>query len=409
LLEPSTTTFSSLHSLLEPSTTTFSSLHSLLEPSTTTFSSLHSLLEPSTTTFSSLHSLLEPSTTTFSSLHSLLEPSSYKTTLSKFNSDTLHLKILNKIFSKTKNIIDPVTATADGQLSFFNNKIKFQERSYIFNNYFKGTEKTLNDFDIVKKNFLFNSPSFKNLAKYDYNLSINLIPYEKLSNNIISKIRNNSKILENLDRIRNTTISTNFMKIELKKDIKKFVTDSNDLFDYNRILLSTIQKPHILLPTNNKPTARGNPLRPPQLSTMQNQVENPRFQKYDEEEEESFRLTNINNMKINQTNDSAKLIKKTKTIEDIFSAININDNIDKPTNPKLISLKYDIETILATELNRYSIHHNISTGSNKKIINNIKNSNTGSIYKESYDYTIDTLKKDLEDLFLIELRKHGVV
>ncbi len=319
------------------------------------------------------------------------------------------MKILNKIFSKTKNIIDPVTATADGQLSFFNNKIKFQERSYIFNNYFKGTEKTLNDFDIVKKNFLFNSTSFKNLAKSDYNLSKNLLPYEKLSNNIILKIRNNSKILENLDRIRNTTISTNFMKIELKKDIKKFVTDSNDLFDYNRILLSTIQKPHILLPTNNKPTARGNPLRLPQLSTMQNQVESSRFQKYEEEEEESLRLTNISDMKINHTNDSAKLIKKTKTIEDIFSANNINDNIDKSTNPKLISLKYDIETILATELNRYSIHDNISVVSNKKIINNIKNSNTGSIYKETYDYTIDTLKKDLEDLFLIELRKHGVV
>ena len=329
------------------------------------------------------------------------------------------MKILNEIFSKTKNIINPAAtaanaATADGQLSFFNNKIKFQDRSYIFNNYFKGTEKALNDLDIVKKNFFFYSTSFKNLAKYDNlnvkkydnNLSKNLLQYEKLSNNIISKIRNNSKISENLDWIRNTT--TNFMKIELKKDIKKFVADSNDLFDYNRILLSPIQKPHVLLPTNNKLTVRRNPLRPPQLSTMQNQVENPRFQKYDQEEE-SFRLTNINDMKINQTNGSEKLIKKTKTIDDIFSANNIDDNIDKSTNPKLISLKYDIETILSNELKRYSIQHNISAGSNTKIINNIKNSDTGSKYKESYDYTVDTLKKDLEDLFLLELRKHGVI
>ncbi|HEX6647019.1 MAG TPA: hypothetical protein VF047_07555, partial [Nitrososphaeraceae archaeon] len=376
-----------------------SSLHSLLEPSTTTFSSLHSLLEPSTTTFSSLHSLLEPSTTTFSSLHSLLEPSSYKTTLSKFNSETLNLKILNEIFSKTKNIVNPAAAatanasTADGQLSFFNNKIKFQDRSYIFNNYFKGTEKTLYDLGIVKKNFFVYSTSIKNLVKfdnlnvkkYDKNLSKNLLQYEKLSNNIISKIHNNSKISENLDWMKNT--STNFMKLKLKKDIKKFVADSNDLFDYNRILLSPIQNPHIILPANNKLTVKRNPLRSPQLSTMQNQVESPIFQNYDPEEE-SFRLTNINDMKINQTNGSEKLIKKTKTIDDIFSANNIDDNIEKTTNPKLISLKYDIETILSTELKRYSIQNNISAGSNTKIINNIKNSDTISKYKESYDYTV---------------------
>src|SRR5918994_756398 len=346
LLEPSTTTFSSLHTLLEPSTTTFSSLHTLLEPSTTTFSSLHTLLEPSTTTFSSLHTLLEPSTTTFSSLHTLLEPSS---TLSKFNSETLNLKILNEIFSKTKNIVNPAVAanvaTTDGQLSFFNNKIKFQDRSYIFNNYFKGTEKALYDFGIVKKNSFIYSTSIKNLVKYDNlnvkkydnNFSKNLLQYEKLSNNIISKIHNNSKISENLDWMRNT--STNFMKLKLKKDIKKFVADSNDLFDYNRTLLSPIQKPHILLPANNKLTVKRNPLGPPQLSTMQNQVENPRFQNYGQEEE-SFKLTNINDMKIKQTNGSEKLIKKTKTIDDIFSANNIDDNIGKSTNPKLISLTY---------------------------------------------------------------------
>src|SRR5215207_2994272 len=415
LLEPSTTTFSSLHSLLEPSTTTFSSLHSLLEPSTTTFSSLHSLLEPSTTTFSSLHSLLEPSTTTFSSLHSLLEPSS---TLSKFNSETLNLKILNEIFSKTKNIVNPAVAanvaTADGQLSFFNNIIKFQDKSYIFNNYFNGTEKALYDFGIVKKNSFIYSTSIKNLAKYDNfnvkkddnNLSKNLLQYEKVSNNIISKIHNNSKISENLDWLRNTT--TNFMKLELEEDIKKFVADSNDLFDYHMILLSPIRKPHILLPANSKLTVKRNPLRPPQLSTMQNQVESPRFSNYDQEEE-SFRLRNINDMKIKQTKGSEKLIKKTKTIDDIFSTNNIDDNIEKSINPKLISLKYDIETILSTELKRYSIHNNISAGSNRKIINNIKNSDTISNYKESYDYTVDTLKKDLEDLFLLELRKHGVI
>jgi hypothetical protein len=198
------------------------------------------------------------------------------------------------------------------------------------------------------------------------------------------------------------------MKLKLKKDIKKFVADSNDLFDYNRILLSPIQKPHILLPANNKLTVKRNPLGPPQLSTMQNQVESPRFQNYDQEEE-IFKLTNINDMKIKQTNDSEKLIKKTKTIDDIFSANNIDDNIEKSTNPKLISLKYDLETILSTELKRYSIQNNISAGSNTKIINNIKNSDTISKYKESYDYTVDTLKKDLEDLFLLELRKHGVI
>ena len=328
------------------------------------------------------------------------------------------MKILNEIFSKTKNIVNPAVAanvaTADGQLSFFNNKIKFQDRSYIFNNYFKGTEKALYDFGIVKKNSFIYSTSIKNLAKYDNlnvkkydnNLSKNLLQYEKLSNNIISKIHNNSKISENLDWMRNTT--TNFMKLKLKKDIKKFVADSNDLFDYNRILLSPIQKPHILLPANNKLTVKRNPLGPPQLSTMQNQVESPRFQNYDQEEE-SFKLTNINDMKIKQTNGSEKLIKKTKTIDDIFSANNIDDNIEKSTNPKLISLKYDIETILSTELKRYSIQNNISAGSNTKIINNIKNSDTISKYKESYDYTVDTLKKDLEDLFLLELRKHGVI
>ena len=326
---------------------------------------------------------------------------------------------MNEIFSKTKNIVNPAATaanvgTADGQLSFFNNKIKFQARSYIFNNYFKGTEKALYDLDIVKKNSFFYFTSFKNLAKYDNldvkkydnNLSKNLLQYEKLSNNIISKIHNNSKISENLDWIRNTT--TNFMKLELKKYIKKFVADSNDLFDYNSISLSPIKKPHVLLPANNKLTVRRNPLRSPQLSTMQNQVESPRFQNYDQEEE-SFRLTNINDMKINQTNGSEKLIKKTKTIDDIFSANNIDDNIDKFTNPKLISLKYDIETILSNELKRYSIQNNISAGSNTKIINNIKNSDTSSKYKESYDYTVDTLKKDLEDLFLLELRKHGVI
>ena len=325
---------------------------------------------------------------------------------------------MNEIFSKTKNIVNPAataanSGTADGQISFFNNKIKFQARSYIFNNYFKGTEKAFYDLDIVKKNFFFYSTSFKNLAKYDNlnvkkyenNLSKNLLQYETLSNNIISKIHNN-KISENLDWMRNTT--TNFMKLELKKDIKKFVADSNDLFDYNRILLFPIQKPHVLLPANNKLAVRRNPLQPPQLSTMQNQVESPRFQNYDQEEE-SYRLTNINDMKINQTNGSEKLIKKTKSIDDIFSANNIDDNIDKFTNPKLISLKYDIETILSNELKRYSIQNNISAGSNTKIINNIKNSDSGSKYKERYDYTVDTLKKDLEDLFLLELRKHGVI
>jgi hypothetical protein len=55
-------------------------------------------------------------------------------------------------------------------------------------------------------------------------------------------------------------------------------------------------------------------------------------------------------MKIKQTKDSEKLIKKTKTIDDIFSSSNIDDNIDKSTNPKLISLKYDIETVLSNEL-----------------------------------------------------------
>jgi hypothetical protein len=198
------------------------------------------------------------------------------------------------------------------------------------------------------------------------------------------------------------------MKIEWKKDIKKFVADSIDLFDYNSVLLSPIQKPHILLPTNNKLTARRNSSHPPQISTTQNQVDSLRFQKY-EKEEESFRLQNINDMKIKHTNDSEKLIKKIKTIDDIFSTNNQYDGIDKYTNPKLISLKYDIETILSSELNRYSLHNNISAGSDTKIINDIKNSNTGSIYKESYDYTIDTLKKDLEYLFLKELRKHGVV
>ena len=141
---------------------------------------------------------------------------------------------------------------------------------------------------------------------------------------------------------------------------------------------------------------------------MQNQVKSPRFQKY-EQEEESFRLTNINAMKINHTSDSEKQMNKTKTIDDIFSANNIDGNIDESTNPKLISLKYDIETILSTELTRYAIQNNISLGSNTKIINNIKNSDTSSKYRESYDYTINTLKKDLEDLFLTELRKHGVV
>jgi len=340
--------------------------------------------------------------------------------LPKFKSDILNLKIINEIFSKTKNIVSPAAANAatmDGQSSFFNNKIKFQERNYIFNNYFKGTEKALNDLDIVKKNFFFYSTSFKNLAKYDNfnvkkynnNLSKNLLQYEKLSNNIILKINNNSKISENLDRMRNATTTTNFMKIELKKDMKKFIADSNNLFDYSRIVFSIIQKPHILLPANsNKLTARGNLLRPPQLLTMQKPVESPRFQKY-EQEEESIRLTNINDMKINQTNDSEKLINNTKTINDIFSANNIDDHIDKSTNPKLISLKYDIETILSSELKRHTIQNNISAGSNTKIITNIKNSDAGSKYKENYDYTIDTLKKDLETLFLTELRKHGVV
>ena len=232
------------------------------------------------------------------------------------------------------------------------------------------------------------------------------LQYENLSNNIISKIHNNSKISENLDWMTNTT--TKFMKIELKKDIKKLVTDSSDFFDSSRILLFPIQKPHITLPANNNLTAMRNLLRPPSSSTMQNQVKSPRFQKY-EQEEESFRLTNINAMKINHTSDSEKQMNKTKTIDDIFSANNIDDNIDESTNPKLISLKYDIETILSTELKRYAIQNNISLGSNTKIINNIKNSDTSSKYRESYDYTINTLKKDLEDLFLTELRKHGVV
>jgi hypothetical protein len=318
---------------------------------------------------------------------------------------------VNEIFS-TRNIINtatPYAGTADGQLSFFNNKIKFQARNYILNNYFKGVEKTFNDLDIVKKNLFLNFILFNNLAKYDNNLSKYLLPYEKLSKNIISKIRDNGKISENLDWLRNSTTTTsNFMKIEWKKDIKKFVADSIDLFDYNSVLLSPIQKPHILLPTNNKLTARRNSSHPPQISTTQNQVDSLRFQKY-EKEEESFRLQNINDMKIKHTNDSEKLIKKIKTIDDIFSTNNQYDGIDKYTNPKLISLKYDIETILSSELNRYSLHNNISAGSDTKIINDIKNSNTGSIYKESYDYTIDTLKKDLEYLFLKELRKHGVV
>jgi hypothetical protein len=113
-------------------------------------------------------------------------------------------------------------------------------------------------------------------------------------------------------------------------------------------------------------------------------------------------------MKINHTNDSENQMNKTKTIDDIFSDNNIDDNIDKTTNPKLISLKYDIETILLTELKRYAIQNNIS-GSNTKIINKFKKSDNSSKYRESYDYTITTLKKDLEDLFLIELRKHGVI
>ena len=268
----------------------------------------------------------------------------------------------------------------------------------------------------MKKNFFLYSTSSKNLAKYgnlnvkkyNDNLSKNVLQYEKLSNNIISKIYNNSKISENLDWMRNT--NTNFMKIELKKDIKKFVADSNDLFDSSsRILLSSIQKPYILLPTNNTLPAKRNLLQPLQSSsTMQNQIKSPEFQKY-EQEKEIVGLTNVNDMKINPTNDSEKLINKTKTIDDVFSANNIDDNLDKSTNPKLISLKYDIETILSTELKRYAIQNNIAVGSNTKIINNIKNSDTYSKYREIYDYTINTLKKDLEDLLLIELRKHGVV
>ena len=325
------------------------------------------------------------------------------------------MKILNKVFSNKINMshaVPAIASNASDLSSFFNNnKIKFQDTSHSFTNYFKDAETTLNNIDVLKKNSYLSSTLLKNLPNYDNldlkynNLSENLLQYVNSSTNLI-KHSNDSKISESIIEMRNAT--TNFIKIDLKKDIKKLVADSNNFIDSNRSLLSPIQISSILF-SENKGLKRNEKLLPVlPSSTLQNQFKSPKFQKY-EHNEENFKVANINDMKINHTNDLEKLMHETKNINDVFSATNINDNMDKSTNDKLNSLKIDIETILSTEVKKHSIQNNIPIESNTNTTNDIKNTDKYSNYKKSYDYSINTLKKDLEDLFLTELRKHGVI
>jgi hypothetical protein len=100
---------------------------------------------------------------------------------------------------------------------------------------------------------------------------------------------------------------------------------------------------------------------------------------------------------------------ETKNIDDVYSVNNIVENKDQTTNHKLNSLKTDIETILSMDLKKHAIQNDIPSTRNTNNMNDMRNTDKYSNFKRSNDYTINDLKKDLEDLLITELRKHGVV